>query len=285
MAGHISCFPMPVVTPQPQETDEESPSSSKRRSYADVSLVQRTLAVLECANRLELITVQRISDECAIPPSSVVRILETLCAEGYFEHVSRRGGYSLTSKVKALSAGYHSKSLIVEVVKPAVDALTKEYLWPFAAATLEHNAMVVQYSSIPLSPLAHVRSTLHKRASLISRAHGLAYMAFCSSRERTLLLRLALERDFEEDKIVSTNYQWRKALRMTRKTGYASRLSRADPFTNSLAVPIVVEPGHVVATIGVTYFRRVVKRSQITVMADALRAEASSAADAIRRRM
>jgi IclR family mhp operon transcriptional activator len=276
---------MSIAKLQLPETDEERPRSSERRSYADLSLVQRTLAVLECANRLELITVRRISDECAIPPSSVVRILETLCAEGYLTHISRRGGYSLTSKVKSLSAGYHSKSLIVEVLKPVVDALTKEYLWPFAAATLDHNAMVVQYSSIPLSPLAHARSTLHKRASLISRAHGLAYMALCSSRERTLLLKLALERNFQEDRIVSTNYQWRKALRTTRKAGYASRLSKADPFTNSLAVPIVVEPGHVAATIGVTYFRRVVKRSQIAQMVDALKREAASAATAIRERM
>ena len=122
-----------------------------------------------------------------------------------------------------------------------MDALTKEYLWPFAVATLDHNAMVVQYSSIPLSPLAHARSTLHKRASLISRAHGLAYMAFCSSRERTLLLKLALERHFQEDQIVST--------------------------------------------IGVTYFRRVVKRSQIAQMVDALQREAASAAAAIAERM
>ena len=276
---------MSVANFQTPEADEEPPGFSQRRSYADLSLVQRTLAVLECANRLELITVRRISDECAIPPSSVVRILETLCAEGYLTHISRRGGYSLTSKVKSLSAGYHSKSLIVEVLKPVVDALTKEYLWPFAVATLDHNAMVVQYSSIPLSPLAHARSTLHKRASLISRAHGLAYMAFCGSRERTLLLKLALERHFQEDRIVSTNYQWRKALRTTRKAGYASRLSNADSFTNSLAVPIIVEPGHVAATIGVTYFRRVVKRSQIAQMVDALKREAASAAAVIAERM
>lgn len=258
--------------------------AGKRRSYADVSLVQRTLAVLECANKLGLITVGKISEECGIPASSVVRILETLCAEGYVTHISRRGGYSLTSKVKALSAGYHSKSLVVDVLRPVVDALTKEFLWPFAVATLDHDAMVVQYSSIPLSPLAHVRSTLHKRTSLISRAHGLAYMAFCNSRERRLLLKLALERHFHEDEIVATNYQWRTVLRTTRKSGYAGRLSKADPFTNSLAVPVVVEPGQVLATIGVTYFRRVVKQAQIGQMVAALKRESVAAASAIRER-
>src|SRR5688500_12512825 len=109
---------MSIAKLQPPEADEELPNSSKRRSYAELILVQRTLAVLDCANRLELITVRRNSDECAIPTSSVVRILETLCAEGYLTHISRLGGYSLTSKVKSLSAGYHSKSLIVEVLKP-----------------------------------------------------------------------------------------------------------------------------------------------------------------------
>ena len=275
---------MAVERFQPSEGGEQHGGAGKRRSYADVSLVQRTLAVLECANKLELITVGKISEECDIPASSVVRILETLCAEGYVTHISRRGGYALTSKVKSLSAGYHSKSLVVDVLRPVVDGLTKEFLWPFAVATLDHNAMVVQYSSIPLSPLAHVRSTLHKRTSLISRAHGLAYMAFCSSRERSLLLRLALERHFHEDEIVATSYQWRKVLRTTRRFGYASRLSDADPFTNSIAVPVVVNPGQVLATIGVTYFRRVVKQAQLGQMVNALKREAVSAAAEIRER-
>lgn len=266
-------------------TRTDTAGTSEPRSYADVCLVQRTLAVLRCANRLKQITVRSISEDCSIPPSSVVRILETLCADGYLTHISRRGGYSLTSKVKSLSSGFHSKSLTMEILKPVVDGLTKEYLWPFAMATLDTDAMVVQYSSIPLSPLAHVRSTLHKRASLISRAHGLAYMAFCSSRERNLLMKLALERDFAEDRIVSSNYQWRKVLRQTRQSGYATRLSKADPFTNSLAVPICTEPGSVIATIGVTYFRKVAKRSQIDRMLTSLKREAASAAEAIRQRM
>jgi IclR family mhp operon transcriptional activator len=276
---------MPGRSLQKLDTGTEPSRISEHRSYADVSLVQRTLAVLECANRLKLITVRAISENCAIPPSSVVRILETLCAEGYLTQISRRGGYALTSKVKSLSAGFHSKSLIMEVLQPVVDGLTKEYLWPFAVATLDRDAMVVQYSSIPLSPLAHARSTLHKRASLISRAHGLAYMAFCSGWERKLLLKLALERDFAEDRIVASNYQWRRALRQTRQSGYATRLSNADPFTNSLAVPIVIEPGAVVATIGVTYFRKVAKQAQIQRMLTSLKTEAASAAEAVRQRM
>jgi IclR family mhp operon transcriptional activator len=270
---------------QKTETRTAVSKISEHRSYTDVSLVQRTLAILECANRLELITVGKISEECAIPPSSVIRILETLCAEGYLTHISRRGGYSLTSKVKSLSSGFHSKSLIMEVLQPIVDGLTKEYLWPFAVATLDHDAVVVQYSSIPLSPLASGKSTLHRRTSLISRAHGLAYTAFCSSSERKLLLKLALECELAEDRIIDSAYQWRKILRQTRERGYATRLSKADPFTNSVAVPIFIKPNSVIATMGVTYFRKVTKPSQISRMVASLKKKAEFAAEIVRQQM
>lgn len=253
--------------------------ASKARSYPDVDLVQRTLAIIECANKLDIITISEISRRCAIPASSVVRIVETLCSEGYLMQISRRGGYVLTSKVRALSSGFHGKDPVVEVLKPIADKLTKQFLWPFAVATLERNCMVVQYSSIPLSPLAHVRSTLHMRTSLISRAHGLAYIAFCSSRERSTLLKLALDLKLLEDQVVSSSYQWRRTLRRIRKMGYATRLSRADMFTNSIAVPVKNNSGGVFATIGVTYFRKVANNNQIDAMIQALKDAANGASE------
>ena len=43
-------------------------------------------------------------------------------------------------------------------------------------AVLENNAMVVRYSTIPLSPLAMRHSTINVRLSLVSRAIGRAYL-------------------------------------------------------------------------------------------------------------
>ncbi len=277
---------MPRATVHKLETRTDIVKASEQRSYADVCLVQRTLAVLECANRLKQITVSSISEDCGIPPSSVVRILETLCAEGYLTHISRRGGYSLTSKVKSLSAGFHSKSLIMEVLQPVVDGLTKEFLWPFALATLDTDAMVVQYSSIPLSPLAHVRSTLHKRSSLISRAHGVAYMA---------LLQQPRKKPAGEARAGAQSrggsYR-REQLPMAQgaETNAASSATRRGCRTPTLSrIPSrsrsPCEPGAVIATIGVTYFRKVAKRSQIARMVASLKREAASAAEAIKQRM
>lgn len=261
---------------------EDEAISTERRSYDNVLLVQRVLAVLQSVNRLPIITIKGISEECGIPRSSVVRIVETLCAEGYLIHVSRSAGYVLASKIRTLSSGFHGAPLIIEVLKAYADDLTRSYLWPFSVATLDRDAMVIQYSSIPISPLAHVRTTLHKRLSLLSRAHGLAYLAFCSSMERHRLVRLAVALNNPEDQIVADAHYWRRQIAQTRRRGYALRTSEFDSFTRSIAVPIQIEKGRVVATLGVTFFRKIVREAQMHELAAKLTATASLASERIR---
>ena len=101
-------------------------TTGRKRSYRNLALAERVLDVLECANKLSVITVRAVAEECDIPASSVVRILETLCAQGYLVQLSRRAGYALTSQVLALSSGYHGRSLVVETLKPHVEELTRQ---------------------------------------------------------------------------------------------------------------------------------------------------------------
>ena len=258
-------------------TDCRTQEPGVRRSYENVLLIQRVLAVLEHFNRQQVSTVRRIGDECGIPPSSVVRILETLCVEGYLTHISRRGGYAVTSKIRSLSSGFHGSPWIVEMLKPWVDDLTQRHLWPFAIATLDRDAMVVQYSSIPSSPLAHVRTTLHKRLPLVSRAHGRAYIAFCSSQERRHLLRLIIASEDPENDVIASAEEWRRLIVQTRKRGYAMRADGIDPQTSTIAVPVVLRAGPVVASLGMTFFRRAVNNRKTASYAAALRTAAAEA--------
>lgn len=252
------------------------------RSYANVRLIQRVLSVLQAANALPEITIKGLSDACNIPQCSVVRIVETLCAEGYLIHLSRRAGYLLAPKIRSLSAGFHGAPLVVGTLKDRIDALTRAHLWPFAVATLDRDAMVVQYSSLPLSPLAHVRTTLHKRLSLLSRAHGIAYLASCSSLERHRLLRIAVALGNPEDRVVGDARAWRRLIRQTRQRGYALRASEFDPFTRTIAVPVMHEHGRVAATLGVTFFRNSVNAARMAALAAALDATAREAARDLR---
>ncbi len=260
----------------------EKSTDPDHRSYANVLLVQRVLAVLQAVNKLQAITVKGISDECGIPASSVVRILETLCAERFLVHVSRRGGYALASRICTLSSGFHGTPLVVEKLKSHVDELTRFHLWPFSVATLDRDAMVVEYSSIPLSPLAHARTTFHKRLSLLSRAHGLAYVSFCNSTERRHLLRAAWAANNPDDRVLAGAHSVRHLIGATRRRGYALRASDLDLSTQTIAVPILVEPGRVIATLGMTFFRSVVREPKIAEYAAVLKLTAAAAVERIR---
>ena len=55
------------------------------------------------------------------------------------------------------------------------------------------------------------------------------------------------------------------------------RLSESDPFTQTVAVPVVLEPGRVVATLGTTFFRRVLNHAQCDMLAAALTSAAAAA--------
>lgn len=254
-----------------------------RRSFSNVQAIDRALTVIEAANRMSLITVRRISVECAIPAPTVVRILETLCARGYMVHLSRRGGYMLTSRIRSLSSGFQGPPMVVERLGRYADELTNLHLWPFAIATLDRDAMVIQHSSIPLSPLAHVRTTLHRRLPLAGRAHGIAYLSFCSSAERYHLARLiASSGGYPETEAVRTAKEWRTLISQTRRRGYAMRPREFDPTTSTIAVPITVMPGRVVATLGMTFFRRSLKQSQIANYAEILKEASARASDDLR---
>lgn len=253
--------------------------SQRRRSFANVTAIERVLTVLEAINRMPTITVKRISNECNVPPATVVRILETLCAKGYLVHLSRRAGYSLTSRVKALSAGYHGPPLVVERLSKYADALTMQHLWPFSIATLEHDVMVVQYTAMELSPLGHVRTTLHRRLSLVGRAYGIAYLAFCSSIERHHLARIILTQDYPEKDTIKSMRDWKDLIMRTRARGYAIRPRNFDPTTSTIAVPIMISPGRVAATIGMTFFRRSLRPAQVAGYASILKATAKEAGE------
>ena len=257
-------------------------TSQIRRSYGNVTAIERVLAVLEAVNRMPTITIQRISKECGIPAPSVVRILETLCERGYLVRLSRRAGYSLTSRIMALSSGFHGPPMVVEQLGKYADRLTAQHLWPFAIATLEHDVMVVQHTSIALSPLGHVRTTLHRRLPLLGRAHGIAYLAFCSSIERHHLARAILSEDYPERDSIQSMRDWKNLIIRTRARGFAIRPRNVDPTTSTIAVPIVVAPGRVAATIGMTYFRRSLRPSQIAGYANVLKEAASAAAEELR---
>lgn len=241
-------------------------------SFASVRAVERTLAIMALMNTRPISRVKELAAGADLAPATVVRILETLIELGYVRKQARLSGYTLTEKVRELSAGYHGLPTFVDLAKPVLVELTHHMLWPAALSTLDGTSMVVRLSTIPNSPLAHTHSTLQKRLDLLTRAHGRAYLAFCSPQERRRIY-ADLHRYhitmLSPDEIEA---QMSGVLHRISKLGYAERDHEIDPQTTTIAMP-VKHHGSVVAVIGLTYFRG--SNPKVPLLLEALRVTAT----------
>lgn len=222
-------------------------------SFPPVRSVERVIDLLQCLNRQPISTLDLLHKQTGLPKPSLVRLLQTLVARGLVNHAPQGGAYYVTSAVHTLSCGYHSEPRIIEAAAPVADALTAKYKWPVAVAVLDTDAVVVRYSTIAQSPLSLLHSSIGMRLSLVSRALGRAYLAFCPPDEQEAILGLVALSAQPEDRAAADTATVMSMLEETRERGYALRDPVVRPVSNTLALPIF-ENGHVVASFGITWF-------------------------------
>jgi IclR family mhp operon transcriptional activator len=230
-------------------------------SFVSIRAVERAIDVLVVLNRHPVCTLDLLHRKTAIPKPTLVRLLETLQGKGLVIHAPQYGAYSLISGIKLLSSGYHGEPRIVEAAMPPMNDLTRALKWPVAVAVPDYDAVVVRFSTIPTSPLSLLHSTINMRLSLVSRALGRAYLAFCTLEERRALLDILKLSEHEEDAVAHDGPAIQTMLRQTRLQGYALRLPGVRPVSNTLAVPVF--DGHrAVASLGLTWIASALPEDQ-----------------------
>lgn len=234
----------------------------KHRSYPPVKSVCRALDVLLTVNKLRIASVTAIHEETGFPKSTIVRMLETLRAEGYVARDNMCGGYRVTSRVQKLNSGYQGISQVIEVARPLAIELTQRLKWPIGIGVIDGDAIAIKYWTGSISPWAHTNTVLGLRPDLYTTAMGRAYLAFCSADERDRHLRQWRAdpgRRFGED----DEREFRALLDEVRRDGYAMRDPRTKPYrTTTLAVPIR-EGDNVHALVSISIFTTAVPRDKI----------------------
>ena len=226
-----------------------------------IRAVSRAIDVLQALNRQPISTVDELHGQTRIPKPTIVRLLQTLVAKGLVCHAAKHGAYYLTSQVQSLSVGYHSVPKIVEAAAPLLDAMTSQVKWPMAIAVPDGNAVVIRYSTVPQSPLALLHSSINMRLSLVTRALGRAFLAFCDDDERDFILKALSASPEPEDALARNLPAVRRVLSQTRARGYATRDPKVRPVSNTIAVP-VFDNGRVVATVGLTFISSALRPEQ-----------------------
>lgn len=223
--------------------------------------VTRAIELLQALNRQPVSTVDDLHVQTGLPKPSIVRLLRTFVVKGLVCHAPQHGAYYLTSQVRSLSVGYHSEPRIVEAAAPLLDAMTRRVKWPMAIAVPDNNAVIIRYSTVPISPLSLLHSSINMRLSLVTRALGRAFLAFCDDDEREHILNaLRASRD-PEDSPAQNPDEIQAVLATIRASGYATRHPGFRPVSNTVAVP-VFDGQRVVATVGLTFISSALKPEQ-----------------------
>lgn len=222
-------------------------------SFPPVRAVERAIDLLQCLNRQAVSTLDQLHRQTGLPKPTLVRLLQTLAAKGLVRPAPQAGAYVLTSAVRTLSCGYHGEPRVIEAAAPVADGVTARHKWPVAVAVPDIDAVVVRYSTIEQSPLSLLHSSINLRLSLLSRALGRAYLAFCTPEEQAALLQVLARSAHDEDRAAGDEASVRAMLDETRLRGYALRHPGVRPVSNTLAVPLF-EQGRVVASLGITWF-------------------------------
>jgi IclR family transcriptional regulator, mhp operon transcriptional activator len=216
-----------------------------------VNVVVRALALLRALNRQPVSSVDTLHRQTGMPKPTIVRLLQTLEADGLVKRAPQYGAYYLTSGVTALASGYHSAPRIVEASAGVAEGLTESLRWPVSVAVHDGDAMIVRYSTIPHSPLSFFHSTINMRLSMLTQAMGRAYLAFCDPQAQAALIELLV--NAAPEPIEGGLPAIRAMLDETQTRGYALRDPRVRPESSTIAVPIF-DDARVVASIGLTWF-------------------------------
>ena len=169
-------------------TDQVKPS------YPPVESVRRALAILRTVNRLKIATVGEIHAATKLPKPTIVRMLDTLIADGYVARDNMCGGYHVTRRVQELDSGYEGIAQIIEVSRPFAIDLTNRIKWPVGIGTLDGDAIAVHFWTGTISPWVHANTLLGHRPNLVTSAMGRAYLAFCGEEERQAAIKAMREK-------------------------------------------------------------------------------------------
>lgn len=221
-----------------------------------IRAVERALRVLQELNLQPYTSIARLHARTGLPKPTLVRILKTLEDAGYVENDARLGGYQVSALVSSLSSGFHKEPMVVEAGRPWAIAITRKHQWPVSISLLDRDAVVVRFSTVPDSSVSPFHKTINMRLQMITRAMGLAYLAFAPDDECALIIDMVRKSTDPEDRLAHQPLALERLIEKVRADGFAIRSPDVEPRnSNTIAVPIFNEEGRVKASLGLTYFK------------------------------
>lgn len=156
------------------------------RSYNSVIALVRGIEILKVVNHLGEASVGAIHSATGINKPTVVRMLETLIAEGYVAK-DADGLYVTTGKTLLLSQGYDLHRRVAVLAEPLLTDAQSKLGWPLDIGLRDQDAMLVVQGSRHRAPMFFARKPGF-RAPMLQTSLGRAYLAHCDEAEKNDIL-------------------------------------------------------------------------------------------------
>lgn len=199
----------------------------------------RGLAVLEALNRLGCATALDLARQSGVPRATVYRLLRTLEDAGYIGRNVGDDRFHPLLNVRKLSGGFRDEAWLTEVAVPRLLALTERIAWPCDVSTPHGLRMVIRDTTHGETPQSVDRNMVGRELPVLGSATGLAYIAFVTTSERTLLLELLARSEDPADALARRPKEVHRLISATRKRGYGARHGGVIwPHTGAIALPV-----------------------------------------------
>ena len=210
--------------------------------FPPVTALQRGLDVLRAVNRLRRATVADVLHEVDLPRTTLVRMLDTLEAEGFISRDGRH--YMPTGRVLLLSNGFQAHERVMQIADPILAELRLQVGWPSDVAIPDGDGMLIAVTSRPFDDLL-LKRRVGARAPMLASALGRAYLAACPTERRDEIIASLAKSGYAFDRLAANRPALLGLLAQTRQRGYAvpdDAYSKAvyHSATSGFAIPIVM---------------------------------------------
>jgi IclR family mhp operon transcriptional activator len=200
----------------------------------------RGLDLLAALNERNPATVTELTKASGLPKATVIRLLKTLCAEGYAVRQLGGEGYRLTPYVRRLSRALNMENALFHAARPVLYELVQRTLWPLQLLIAEGESMLIEVSTRQMAPLT-IRGLDTTRFPIMGSASGLVHLAWLPEEARAELLARIAESSEPQASQARDAEEIDRQIAEARRQGYSARVWTAiTSRVNVVAVPVAV---------------------------------------------
>lgn len=222
--------------------------------YRPVRALERGLSVLACLATDGPETPRGIAERVGIDRATVYRLLETLAQAGFVAPASG-GRFRLTLRVCELATGFRVEHILLSAIGPALYELHQAVIWPVSYTALRGDIMVVEDSTLAISPYSIHSLKPGTTLSILRTAAGRAVLAAMPPLQRQVLISQLID---EEKLSGLPSFSHRRINDMIRNVGaagYAHNIGDLNPTMSGLALPLIHE-GAPLGAVNILFFTK-----------------------------